>query len=121
MRLRRTRLTSGVSLQEQVRCLEDRSSQQHHKVRLHVSVARTCLVCVLGSLAQVLIVGGGTGGVTTAAQLARHANGPGASSIAVVEPKELHWYQPMWTMIGGGLGFKKENSSRPLSSVVPKV
>eukprot|EP00802_Teleaulax_amphioxeia_P013954 Tamp_14009.p1 GENE.Tamp_14009~~Tamp_14009.p1 ORF type:complete len:367 (-),score=80.62 Tamp_14009:255-1355(-) len=26
----------------------------------------------------------------------------------------------MWTMIGGGLGFKKENSSRPLSSVVPK-
>jgi len=58
---------------------------------------------------QVLVVGGGTGGVTAAAQLSRATGGPGANSIAIVEPKEQHWYQPMWTMVGGGLGFKKEN------------
>ena len=63
--------------------------------------------------------------MTAAAQLARHPGfsapgGPGARSIVIVEPKDQHWYQPMWTMIGGGLGFKKENSMRPFSAVLPQ-
>lgn len=48
---------------------------------------------------QVLIIGGGTGGIMTAAQLRRkHKN----LSIAIIEPNDTHYYQPAWTLVGGG-------------------
>jgi sulfide:quinone oxidoreductase len=48
----------------------------------------------------VVIVGGGASGVTVAAELKRH--NPGLD-IAIVEPSELHWYQPGWTLVGAGV------------------
>ena len=32
----------------------------------------------------------------------------------------MHYYQPMWTLVGGGLK-KMEQSQRPMSQVLPKV
>ena len=52
---------------------------------------------------KVLVVGGGTGGVTVAAQLLKRASGQ--VQVMVVEPKRVHYYQPLWTMIGGHLGY----------------
>lgn len=48
---------------------------------------------------DVLIIGGGTGGIMTAAQLRRKDK---SLRIAIVEPSKDHWYQPAWTLVGAG-------------------
>ncbi|MBI4184524.1 MAG: NAD(P)/FAD-dependent oxidoreductase [Proteobacteria bacterium] len=50
---------------------------------------------------QVLIVGGGSAGITVAASLRRRA--PRALDIAIVEPAEDHYYQPAFTLVGAGV------------------
>jgi len=65
---------------------------------------------------SVLIIGGGTGGITVAARLKR---GQRDLDVAILDPAREHFYQPMWTLIGGGV-FKKQKSSRPMESVIPK-
>lgn len=50
---------------------------------------------------QVLIVGGGTAGITVAASLRRRASGH--IGIAVVEPSDVHYYQPAFTLVGAGV------------------
>lgn len=64
---------------------------------------------------QVVIVGGGTGGITVAARLKR----AGLADVAVIEPADTHYYQPLWTLVGGGRA-KAAESARPMSSVMPK-
>ncbi|KPI02080.1 Pyridine nucleotide-disulfide oxidoreductase, FAD/NAD(P)-binding domain containing protein [Actinobacteria bacterium OK074] len=64
---------------------------------------------------QVLIIGGGTAGISVAARLRR----AGIRDIAIVEPATTHYYQPLWTLVGGGRAPVKE-SVRPEHSVVPK-
>ena len=56
---------------------------------------------------RVLIVGGGTAGITVAARLARKIGG---SDIALIEPSDKHYYQPLWTLVGGGI-FPKERAA----------
>jgi sulfide:quinone oxidoreductase len=48
---------------------------------------------------DVVIVGGGSAGIAVAARLRR----AGVSDIAVIEPSEKHFYQPLWTLVGAGL------------------
>ncbi len=64
---------------------------------------------------RVLIVGGGTAGITTAAALRRR----GVEDIAIIEPSETHYYQPMWTLVGAGV-VRKESTARPEGSVIPR-
>ncbi|MCF6148713.1 MAG: NAD(P)/FAD-dependent oxidoreductase [Candidatus Kuenenia sp.] len=64
---------------------------------------------------QVLIVGGGTGGITVAAQLHKSQKIP---DIAVIEPSEKLYYQPIWTLVGAGV-FPKEVSERETKEFVP--
>jgi len=61
-----------------------------------------------------LIVGGGSGGCTMASKLARHER-----DIIVLEPNATHYYQPLFTLIGGGMRTLSE-SNRPTKSVLPK-
>ena len=64
---------------------------------------------------EILIVGGGTAGLTVASQLAPRAAG---AAIGLLEPSATHYYQPLWTLIGGGLA-KKEASARPEAEFIP--
>jgi sulfide:quinone oxidoreductase len=64
---------------------------------------------------QILIVGGGTAGITVAARLLRN----GFSDVAVIEPSSTHYYQPLWTLVGGGQA-KASTTARPEASVMPK-
>lgn len=64
---------------------------------------------------QVLIVGGGTAGVTVAARLLRK----GYTDVAIIEPSDKHYYQPLWTLVGGGQA-KAGSTERAESSVMPK-
>lgn len=65
---------------------------------------------------QILILGGGTAGITVAAQLRRKLK---TYDVAIVEPSTKHYYQPLWTLVGAGV-FPKELSERSESSFIPK-
>jgi len=64
---------------------------------------------------QILIVGGGTAGITVAARLKR----AGQSGIAIIEPSDWHYYQPLWTLVGAGES-AVEKTRRPQASVIPR-
>jgi len=64
---------------------------------------------------EVVIVGGGSAGITVAARLRR----AGVTDVAVVEPSENHYYQPLWTLVGGGLA-DAASTVRPEARVMPK-
>jgi sulfide:quinone oxidoreductase len=63
---------------------------------------------------RVVIIGGGTAGISVAARLRR----AGQSDIALIEPSERHYYQPLWTLVGAGL-VDKEKSARPEAPLIP--
>ncbi|PRP65918.1 NAD(P)/FAD-dependent oxidoreductase [Nonlabens agnitus] len=65
---------------------------------------------------QVLIIGGGTAGIMTAAQLLQQKI---SNSIAIIEPAETHFYQPAWTLVGAGT-YDYEKTGKPMASIMPK-
>ena len=65
---------------------------------------------------HILILGGGTAGLTVAARLAGHL---GAGAVAIVEPSARHYYQPLWTLVGGGI-FPREYSARDEAPLIPE-
>ncbi|WP_249010467.1 FAD/NAD(P)-binding oxidoreductase [Conexibacter sp. DBS9H8] len=64
---------------------------------------------------QVVIVGGGSAGATVAARLCRALKEP---DVAVIEPSDVHYYQPLWTLVGGGVT-NKETTRRREADVLP--
>ncbi len=65
---------------------------------------------------DVVIVGGGAGGVSVAASLqARKSN----LSIAIIDPADIHYYQPGWTMVGGGI-FAASQTAKTMGSLIPR-
>jgi sulfide:quinone oxidoreductase len=64
---------------------------------------------------QIVIVGGGTAGITVAARLLRK----GYTDVAVIDPSDQHYYQPAWTLVGAGL-FDQARTARPESTVIPR-
>ena len=64
---------------------------------------------------QILIIGGGTAGITVAARMLRK----GYPDLAVIEPSTTHYYQPLWTLVGGGQA-NASTTARPESAVMPK-
>ncbi len=65
---------------------------------------------------QVVIIGGGTAGITVAASLRRHSSRK--LDIAIVDPAEFHYYQPALTLVGAG-AYALSKTRRPLASLVP--
>ena len=64
---------------------------------------------------SILIVGGGMGGLGVAARL---VDMDPELDIALLEPSDKHYYQPIWTLVGGGV-FPREISERPEADYVP--
>lgn len=65
---------------------------------------------------DVVVVGAGAAGIATAASL---LNRQRDLSIAFVDAAEMHYYQPGWTMVGGGI-FQAPSTGRSMASVIPR-
>lgn len=65
---------------------------------------------------DVVIVGAGAGGISVAASL--KARKPDLD-IAVIDPADIHYYQPGWTMVGGGV-FDAQTTAKTMGGLIPK-
>lgn len=65
---------------------------------------------------EVVIVGAGAAGIALAASL--KSRKPGLD-VAIVDPADVHYYQPGWTMVGGGI-FEAQDTAKTMGSLIPK-
>ena len=65
---------------------------------------------------DVVIVGGGAAGISVASSL--KSRKPDLD-IAIIDPADIHYYQPGWTMVGGGI-FDAQDTVRTMGSLIPK-
>ncbi|EOR02269.1 MULTISPECIES: bifunctional protein tyrosine phosphatase family protein/NAD(P)/FAD-dependent oxidoreductase [Acinetobacter] len=64
----------------------------------------------------VVIVGAGAAGISVAASLlSRQAD----LDIAIIDPADIHYYQPGWTMVGGGI-FPPAKTARQMRDLIPQ-
>lgn len=66
---------------------------------------------------HVVIMGGGTGGITVASSLARRADS-GEINITIIEPSADHYYQPALTLVGAG-AYTLEKTRRSEKQLIP--
>jgi sulfide:quinone oxidoreductase len=64
---------------------------------------------------EVVIVGGGAAGISVAASLKMRRPG---IEIAIIDPADIHYYQPGWTMVGGGI-FDAASTAKTMASLIP--
>jgi len=65
---------------------------------------------------EVIVVGGGTGGIMIASQLKRRDKD---IEIALIEPSKIHYYQPAFTLVGAGT-YKMKNTMRSTKKYIPE-
>ncbi|KAF9532942.1 FAD/NAD(P)-binding domain-containing protein [Crepidotus variabilis] len=72
---------------------------------------------------KILVIGGGTSGLSVARQVYNRFKLAGKplndGDIAIVDAAKDHYYQPGWTLVGSGLR-PKGDFAQPLASLVPK-
>ncbi len=64
---------------------------------------------------HILIAGGGSAGIAVAAHLLRRDEG---LDIGIIEPSDTHYYQPIWSLVGGGV-FDRDVSAKPTAEFIP--
>jgi len=64
---------------------------------------------------DVVIVGAGAGGIAAAASI--KARKPDLE-IALIDPADIHYYQPGWTMVGAGV-FDAPSTAKTMGSLIP--
>ena len=65
---------------------------------------------------QMVIIGGGTAGITVAARILRAIK---TADVTIIEPAEKHYYQSFWTLAGAGM-MKKEATVKNEAPYIPK-
>ncbi|MEX3610828.1 FAD/NAD(P)-binding oxidoreductase [Rothia sp. LK2588] len=64
---------------------------------------------------RIVIIGGGNAGISVAARLRK----AGEHDVALIEPSSTHYYQPLWTLVGGGQA-RVEETAKPEADVIPQ-
>ncbi len=65
---------------------------------------------------DIVIVGGGAAGIAVAASMLKRKPG---LDIAIIDPADTHYYQPGWTLVGGGV-FNADVTARQMGKVMPR-
>ncbi|BEO61334.1 hypothetical protein SMQE30_17570 [Serratia marcescens] len=69
----------------------------------------------INTLKKVVVIGGGSSGIGVIASIRKRVK---EADITVVEPNDCHYYQPAWTLVGGGL-FDISKTRRAMRDVIP--
>ncbi|XP_039297552.1 sulfide:quinone oxidoreductase, mitochondrial isoform X1 [Nilaparvata lugens] len=64
---------------------------------------------------ELLVLGGGAGGCSVASKFASKLD---KNHVIIVEPSDVHYYQPMLTLVGGGIK-KVSDAARPMRNILP--
>jgi len=64
-----------------------------------------------GHAAKVVIIGGGAAGISVASSLLER---DASIQITIIDPADVHYYQPGWTMVGAGV-FAPEQTTRTMA------
>lgn len=68
---------------------------------------------------QILIIGGGSGGIMTAANLLTKDK---SLKIGIIEPAEFHYYQAAWTLVGANsFDFEKQKRRWLMSFLLERI
>lgn len=65
---------------------------------------------------KIIIVGGGTAGISAAARLKNSLHSK--AEIIIIDPAQKHFYQPLWTLVGAGV-FDHKKSERNMEDLIP--
>lgn len=65
---------------------------------------------------DIVVVGAGAAGIAVSASLLERNP---KLSIAIIDPADIHYYQPGWTLVGAGV-FSAQETVKTLSSLIPK-
>lgn len=65
---------------------------------------------------EIVIVGAGAAGIAVATSLKSRISD---IKIAIIDPADNHYYQPGWTMVGGGI-FSQEQTVRDMDTLIPE-
>ncbi|MBX3617397.1 bifunctional protein tyrosine phosphatase family protein/NAD(P)/FAD-dependent oxidoreductase [Nitrosomonas sp.] len=71
--------------------------------------------CNWGDAFDVVVIGGGSAGIGVTASLLKRRP---ALRIAIIEPSDKHYYQPAWTLVGGG-AYDIAETVKPMTEVIP--
>ncbi len=71
---------------------------------------------VADSSYDVVIVGAGAAGISVASSLQKRDRN---LSIGLIDPADIHYYQPGWTLVGAGV-FEAGETVRTMASVIPQ-
>lgn len=81
----------------------------------HPPADKSLAACNWGNAFDIVVVGGGAAGIgVTASLLHRRPN----LRIAIIEPSDKHYYQPAWTLVGGGV-YDIAQTVRDMADVIP--
>ena len=65
---------------------------------------------------EIVIIGGGAAGISVASSLLARAPD---LDICIIDPADVHYYQPGWTMVGGGV-FDAQVTAKTMASLIPE-
>lgn len=65
---------------------------------------------------DIIVVGAGAAGIAVSSSLLERKP---ELSIAIIDPADIHYYQPGWTLVGAGV-FSPQETVKTLSSLIPK-
>ena len=65
--------------------------------------------------AKIVVIGGGAAGISTAARLLRWLETP---DVTIIDPSDIHYYQPGFTLIASGV-YSPDEVYKPQSSCMP--
>ncbi|SFE56455.1 bifunctional protein tyrosine phosphatase family protein/NAD(P)/FAD-dependent oxidoreductase [Nitrosomonas sp. Nm166] len=75
----------------------------------------TAAACNWGKSFDIVVIGGGAAGIGVTASLLHRRP---ALRIAIIESSDKHYYQPAWTLVGGG-AFDIAQTVRNMADVIP--